>query len=110
MPHARVALLAGLIGQFPLSCGGVWRRAGPVGDCLDAVPGDACHKFVTWALDRGLEEHPEWFPSFKRSDSEEWLPSSPLLISLGPISQEGGGFRRIRGLLQSTRSLDSEQI
>jgi len=35
------------------------------------VPGDTCHKFVTWSLEKGLEKHPDWFPSFQRSDSEE---------------------------------------
>jgi len=71
MPCARVALLAGLTGQLLFPCGGVTLRAGLAGGCLDAVPGDACHRFVTWALDKGLEKHPDWFPSFQRSDSEE---------------------------------------
>jgi len=41
------------------------------GGCLDAVPGDRCHEFVTWVLEKGLEQHPDWFPSFKRSDSDK---------------------------------------
>jgi hypothetical protein len=40
-------------------------------ECLDAVPGDRCHEFVTWALENGLAQHPGWFPSFKLSDSDE---------------------------------------
>jgi len=47
------------------------RVAPGLGGCVDAVPGDRCHKFVTWALEKGLEKHPEWFPLFERSDSDE---------------------------------------
>jgi len=47
------------------------RVAPGLGGCLDAVPGDRCHEFVTWALASGLEQHPDWFPAFKRSDSDD---------------------------------------
>jgi len=70
MTRAPVILLL-LIGQLLLRCEGVALRAGPDSDCLDAVPGDTCHTFVTWSLEKGLEKHPDWYPSFKRSDSNE---------------------------------------
>jgi hypothetical protein len=40
-------------------------------ECLDAVPGDRCHEFVTWSLGKGLAQHADWFPSFKLSESDE---------------------------------------
>ncbi|CAK0803199.1 unnamed protein product [Prorocentrum cordatum] len=63
-------LLLGLIGRPLRPCEGMFLRAGPSSDCLDAVPGDTCHKFVMWALDEGIAKHPDWFPSFKLSDSD----------------------------------------
>ncbi|CAK0803951.1 unnamed protein product, partial [Prorocentrum cordatum] len=33
--------------------------------------GDKCHGLVTWCLEEGLEEHPEWFTAFRRSASRE---------------------------------------
>jgi len=41
-------------------------------ECKDAVPGDRCHETVGWALSEGLEAHPDYFPSFQRSGSEEY--------------------------------------
>lgn len=70
MVHVRVILL-GLIRQLLLPCQGIALLVEPANDCLDAVPGDRCYKFVTWALEKGIEKHPDWFPTFKRSDSEE---------------------------------------
>ncbi|CAK0867036.1 unnamed protein product, partial [Prorocentrum cordatum] len=72
MPRAPGVLLATLLGQLPPRSGGLsLRNETSAGDCLDAVPGDSCHRFVTWALGQGLEKHPDWFPTFQRSDSEE---------------------------------------
>ncbi|CAK0820544.1 unnamed protein product, partial [Prorocentrum cordatum] len=45
--------------------------AGPAEVCEDAVPGDRCHAIVQWALDKGLQEHPDWFPRFDSSFPEE---------------------------------------
>ncbi|CAK0827286.1 unnamed protein product [Prorocentrum cordatum] len=61
----------GLIGRPLLPCEGIVLRGEPSSDCLDAVPGGTCHKFVMWALDEGIEKHPDWFPSFKLSDSDQ---------------------------------------
>jgi len=66
MARAAPIILLGLTRQ----CQAISLRAEPADACLDAVPGDSCHNFVAWALDKGVEQHPEWFPSFKRSDSD----------------------------------------
>lgn len=40
-------------------------------DCTHALAGDRCHRAVTYALERGVAEHPEWYPEFQRSSSNE---------------------------------------
>jgi len=40
-------------------------------DCVNVVAGDRCHRAVTYALERGVAEHPEWYPAFQRSSSSE---------------------------------------
>jgi len=37
--------------------------------CEDAVPGGACHTEVTWAMDHGIYDHPEWYPSLTEHSS-----------------------------------------
>eukprot|EP00931_Biecheleriopsis_adriatica_P001304 TRINITY_DN10161_c0_g1_i1.p1 TRINITY_DN10161_c0_g1~~TRINITY_DN10161_c0_g1_i1.p1 ORF type:complete len:1243 (-),score=235.43 TRINITY_DN10161_c0_g1_i1:53-3733(-) len=37
--------------------------------CHTAEPGDACHDAVTWAMQSGIFEHPEWYPGLSASSS-----------------------------------------
>lgn len=45
-------------------------------ECMYAVAGDHCHRAVTYALQRGLAEHPELYPKFQRSGSGSEVPGS----------------------------------
>jgi DNA repair exonuclease SbcCD ATPase subunit len=93
-------VLAGLLGQSFLPCEGisglradlsesrvlsesdhprdVWRQltmleqnSSQPEQCEDAKPGDKCHQLVTWSLERGLVDHPEWFTTFKKTVYKE---------------------------------------
>lgn len=39
--------------------------------CRTAVEGTDCYKAVTWALEQGIKEHPEWYPGLTASSSRE---------------------------------------
>jgi len=39
--------------------------------CGDAQPGDKCHQLVTWSLEKGLTDYPEWFVTYKKSIYKE---------------------------------------
>jgi hypothetical protein len=43
----------------------------PDDGCLDAEFGDRCYELVTWCLDKGLKEHPDWFAAFSPTASRE---------------------------------------
>jgi len=61
LPHA-------LCKHGPYSCqipGRFWSDA----ECQSAVQGTACHDEVTWAMDYGINEHPEWYPSLTNQSS-----------------------------------------
>jgi len=38
-------------------------------ECQDAVQGTKCHDEVTWAMDYGINDHPEWYPSLTNQSS-----------------------------------------
>ncbi|CAK0892667.1 unnamed protein product [Prorocentrum cordatum] len=40
-------------------------------ECHTAVEGDACHEKVVWAMQTGVVEKPDWYPSLTRSSSFE---------------------------------------
>jgi len=90
-------VLAGLLGQSFLPCEGisgmvvvaqresmevedpkdVWKKLtmleqpDPADVCHDAVQGDKCYQLVKWSLEQGLQDHPEWFTTFKKSVYKE---------------------------------------
>lgn len=58
-------------------------RSNPDDGCLDAEDGDSCYELVTWCLEKGLQEHPEWFTTFK------------------PTTSRVRNFKQIQGILHS---------
>lgn len=38
----------------------------PVPTCYTALPGEPCHTAVTWAMQHGIIQHPEWYPGLTR--------------------------------------------
>jgi hypothetical protein len=51
-------------------------------DCHTAVRGEACHKAVAWAMEHGIDEHPDWYPGLnKGSGFEEFQHQIHLLGS-----------------------------
>eukprot|EP00930_Biecheleria_cincta_P004767 TRINITY_DN10569_c1_g1_i1.p1 TRINITY_DN10569_c1_g1~~TRINITY_DN10569_c1_g1_i1.p1 ORF type:complete len:685 (-),score=110.48 TRINITY_DN10569_c1_g1_i1:338-2335(-) len=39
--------------------------------CQTALPGSKCHKIVSWAMESGIHQHPEWFPGLNATSSFE---------------------------------------
>mmetsp|Transcript_55180 Transcript_55180/g.143906 ORF Transcript_55180/g.143906 Transcript_55180/m.143906 type:complete len:250 (+) Transcript_55180:70-819(+) len=37
--------------------------------CQDAAEGSKCHMQVTWAMEHGIHQHPEWYPSLTEHSS-----------------------------------------
>lgn len=46
-------------------------RSNPDDGCLDAEFGDRCYELVTWCLDKGIKERPDWFTAFRPTASRE---------------------------------------
>lgn len=63
-------------GRCPMPCastalhscqmtGRFWSSSG----CEDAAQGSTCHQEVSWAMDYGIKQHPEWYPSLSNQSS-----------------------------------------
>jgi len=61
--------------------GGGWKRR-LVSLCHTATPGEKCYDDVTWAKDKGIFEHPEWYPGLDATstftDFQQHLYSNEL--------------------------------
>jgi cyclophilin family peptidyl-prolyl cis-trans isomerase len=51
----------------PTPCAAARKEA----QCLTVAEGTECFKEVTWALEQGVQEHPEWYPGLTASSSRE---------------------------------------
>eukprot|EP00441_Pelagodinium_beii_P016437 CAMPEP_0197662296 /NCGR_PEP_ID=MMETSP1338-20131121/52817_1 /TAXON_ID=43686 ORGANISM="Pelagodinium beii, Strain RCC1491" /NCGR_SAMPLE_ID=MMETSP1338 /ASSEMBLY_ACC=CAM_ASM_000754 /LENGTH=327 /DNA_ID=CAMNT_0043240073 /DNA_START=93 /DNA_END=1076 /DNA_ORIENTATION=+ len=71
--------------------------------CTSAAPGSACFKDVIWAMSRGIQQHPDWYPGL--SVSSDFVAFQEFLhktkggsgTCLAPCNQ-----RRLRGVSKST--------
>ncbi|CAK0835920.1 unnamed protein product [Prorocentrum cordatum] len=42
-------------------------------DCHDAVEGDWCYHSITWLREKGLQRHPDWYPTLQTNSNNSWI-------------------------------------